>query len=224
MTDDRPPDEHWLTYAEIGNLFGISTEAARQMARRRRWARRIPNEYGAVTRVLVPANQVPDGVHTGDSLGADLSPSLAHPQADGVHTGDDLDINSAPDLLGPPSKGASTGAEWGTREVGTGFERGMATGGGPGDVREYDLGYDRADTLLLVRDTVSLLVAPLSAQLAAANRRVEELQAALSAKDAEHRQERERLTQEIAEQRRMTALLVEKLATRRRWWRWRRWG
>ncbi len=38
-------DERWLTYAEVGELLGISTGAARQLVRRHKWPRRTPNEY-----------------------------------------------------------------------------------------------------------------------------------------------------------------------------------
>jgi hypothetical protein len=44
----------WLTYPEAGKMLGISAEAARQLARRRKWPRRTPNEYGAMATVLVP--------------------------------------------------------------------------------------------------------------------------------------------------------------------------
>jgi len=46
--------ERWLTYGEIGQLFGITPSAARMLARRRGWARRTPNAYGDRARVLVP--------------------------------------------------------------------------------------------------------------------------------------------------------------------------
>ena len=52
-------EERWLTYAEVGELLGISTGAARQLARRHKWPRRTPNEYGAMARVLVPKDRVP---------------------------------------------------------------------------------------------------------------------------------------------------------------------
>jgi hypothetical protein len=44
----------WLSYAEAGRVLGISPEAARQLARRRGWPRRTPNEHNAPARVLVP--------------------------------------------------------------------------------------------------------------------------------------------------------------------------
>jgi hypothetical protein len=48
----------WLTYAEAGQLLGISPEAVRQLARRRGWSRRTPNAYGVQARVLVPENAI----------------------------------------------------------------------------------------------------------------------------------------------------------------------
>jgi hypothetical protein len=52
-------DGRWLTYAEAGRLLGISADAARQMARRRRWPRRTPNEPGAFAQVLMPVDPLP---------------------------------------------------------------------------------------------------------------------------------------------------------------------
>ena len=51
--------ERWLTYAEVGELLGITSAAARMLAKRRGWARRTPNAYGDRARVLVPADAVP---------------------------------------------------------------------------------------------------------------------------------------------------------------------
>lgn len=44
----------WLTYAEAAARFGITAEAARQLAKRRKWPRHTPNEHGATARILVP--------------------------------------------------------------------------------------------------------------------------------------------------------------------------
>ena len=45
----------WLTYAEAGARFGVSAEAVRQLAMRRKWPRRRPNDdpFGRV-QVLIP--------------------------------------------------------------------------------------------------------------------------------------------------------------------------
>src|SRR4051812_36017371 len=59
MGDVPSMEERWLTYAEVGELLGISTGAARQLARRHKWPRRTPNEYGAMARVLVPEDRIP---------------------------------------------------------------------------------------------------------------------------------------------------------------------
>ena len=50
--------ESWLTYAEAGELLGISAEAVRQKARRHKWPRRTPNTYGSLALVQVPLNAV----------------------------------------------------------------------------------------------------------------------------------------------------------------------
>ena len=46
--------ERWLTYAEVGDLLGVSAAAARMLAKRRGWSRCTPNAYGDRARVLVP--------------------------------------------------------------------------------------------------------------------------------------------------------------------------
>jgi hypothetical protein len=47
-----------LTYTEAGKLLGISSEAVRQLARRRSWPRRTPNAYGVQAMVLIPADAI----------------------------------------------------------------------------------------------------------------------------------------------------------------------
>ena len=47
-------DGEWLTYAAVGQALGISSEAARQLAKRRGWPRRTPNEHNALALVYVP--------------------------------------------------------------------------------------------------------------------------------------------------------------------------
>jgi hypothetical protein len=44
----------WLTYSEAGHRFGVSAEAARQLAKRRGWQRRTPNEPNEPARIFVP--------------------------------------------------------------------------------------------------------------------------------------------------------------------------
>jgi hypothetical protein len=48
----------WMTYAEAAQRLGISSEAVRQVAMRRKWPRRRPNDdpFGRV-QVLVPADE-----------------------------------------------------------------------------------------------------------------------------------------------------------------------
>ena len=50
-------EDRWLTYAEVGELLGISAEAARALVRRQKWSRRTPNEHNALARVLVPPDR-----------------------------------------------------------------------------------------------------------------------------------------------------------------------
>jgi len=97
---DQP--ENWLTYAEAGQLLGISSEAARQMARRRKWPRRTPNKYGALAEVLVPLDAVLDrprmasnGVHGGaNGVQSGLDPGTGEPRSFDIERPD-----TTPDVL-----------------------------------------------------------------------------------------------------------------------------
>src|SRR5256885_2381339 len=48
----------WLTYADAGEVLGITAQAARMLAKRRGWARRTPNAYGDRALVQVPDDAV----------------------------------------------------------------------------------------------------------------------------------------------------------------------
>ncbi len=65
MTDDAPLDStdgqqvaagavRHLTYGQIGERFGMSADAARQLVRRRGWCRSRPNAIGQPVVVAVP--------------------------------------------------------------------------------------------------------------------------------------------------------------------------
>ncbi len=61
MFDDQPTGEtgdRWLTYNELGEILGVSPEAARAVARRHKWPRQSANAVGRVVRVLVPADRI----------------------------------------------------------------------------------------------------------------------------------------------------------------------
>src|SRR3954471_15878831 len=76
----------WITYAEAGQLLGISAQAARMLAKRRGWARRTPNAYGDRTLVLVPADVIVQprsallGVRTGHVISDDQAEPNGHDQ------------------------------------------------------------------------------------------------------------------------------------------------
>src|SRR3954452_20054989 len=63
-TADRPTEGQWLTYGDAAQLFGISSEALRSLARRQRWDRRSPNAVGGQSWVLVPAARLPPAGRT----------------------------------------------------------------------------------------------------------------------------------------------------------------
>ena len=62
--DRSAPHEHGellrLTYAQIGDRLGISSDAARMLARRRGWTRQAPNRRGAPVFVLVAEQALVD--------------------------------------------------------------------------------------------------------------------------------------------------------------------
>src|SRR5947209_1384150 len=97
MTDQG---EHWLTYAEVGQLFGISAEAARAMARRQKWPRRTPNDHGALARVLVPNDRLPPlprSVATAGHPGDERLSVRLRPALNGGHPGDDRGTDQTSD-------------------------------------------------------------------------------------------------------------------------------
>ena len=55
----------WLSYQELGEVLGCTSNAARMHAVRRKWPRRSPNKVGDPAQVLVPP-------------GADLEPRATH--------------------------------------------------------------------------------------------------------------------------------------------------
>ena len=78
MENDQPGQ--WLTYGEAGRRFGTTPEAARQLARRRGWLRRTPNEPNETARIFVPDDAYvrPRTPVTG------VSPPSAPPEANGL--------------------------------------------------------------------------------------------------------------------------------------------
>jgi hypothetical protein len=76
--------DRWLTYAEAGELLGISTQAVRMLAKRRGWARRTPNAYGDRAQVLVPVETIVRprsallGVRTGSVITSDQGSPNGH--------------------------------------------------------------------------------------------------------------------------------------------------
>ena len=73
----------WLTYEEAGKLLGITSQAARMLAKRRGWARRTPNAYGDRALVQVPDDAV---VQPRSASNADRTASVItsdHPPSNG---------------------------------------------------------------------------------------------------------------------------------------------
>lgn len=78
--------ERWLTYAEVGNLLGVSAAAARMLAKRRGWPRRTPNAFGDRARVLVPhdidvrSRSASYAEHTSHAISSDQEGANGHDQ------------------------------------------------------------------------------------------------------------------------------------------------
>src|SRR3954471_11002692 len=58
LEPDQSDNNCWMTYAEAGELLGLSKEAIRALARRHGWPRQSPNGIGLPVRVLVPAERL----------------------------------------------------------------------------------------------------------------------------------------------------------------------
>ena len=199
------PEERWLTYAEAAQLLGRSTEAIRALVRREKWPRRIPNDYGSPTLILVPTDRLPPTVNGGRELadgGVELPSDYPYPPTNRGHSA----VNGGHE----PADGGSDGHN----------DQGGHQGG-DGDV-------DQERTIPVMLLTMQQMIKAFQINVTAANeradraeRRAEELQALLARKDAEHHDEKEKLIEEAAEHRRITAALVEELRARQhRWWHW----
>jgi hypothetical protein len=190
--------ECWVTYAEAGKLLGISTQAARMLAKRRGWARRTPNAYGDRAMILVPSDAI-DQARTG-SLG--------------VRTGYATDSDQTePNQLDQENVRALENAIDVLREqLGTAHQQ----------VKEErsraDRAEQRADEERARADRAEEQITGLRCELAEA-RTAEQL------KTTEADNLRRRLDAEADERREVQAQLTSLLTTsRRRWWRWRRRG
>jgi hypothetical protein len=87
LQSDQSNQERWVTYAQAGELLGISTQAARMLAKRRGWTRRTPNAYGDRALVLLPTDAI-------------VQPRIAlSAERTGHTTGGDSDQPIAPDRV-----------------------------------------------------------------------------------------------------------------------------
>src|SRR4051794_17392168 len=103
MTDDRPPDDHWLTYVEASDFLGVSPEAVRALARRQKWPRQRPNAIGQPVRVLIPADRARPPVTNGHDHHDQRSTTVTangHDQGDHRSTGHDDNVREAIKSLG----------------------------------------------------------------------------------------------------------------------------
>jgi hypothetical protein len=202
MQDIPDTADRWMTYAEIAELLGISTGAARQLARRHKWPRRTPNEYGAVAHVLVPPDRIPP------------EPAAPVQNTTGVRTEKGRDTTLSSVSLSVVAVGAETAPVSDTAGLRTGHVNGTATDGVQEDERNA-----------VLRTMVDVLRTELSAAHDRAHR------AERRAETAEHRievlqDEQSKLTtllaDERADHRQVVEALVARIPTRRSWLPWRR--
>src|SRR5436309_15624416 len=103
MNGDRTGDQmlesdedRWLTYAEAGELLGISTQAARMLAKRRGWARRTPNAYGDRALVLLPSDVI---VQPRTALSAERTEYITRSDSDQPIAADRVNIQPFTDAV-----------------------------------------------------------------------------------------------------------------------------
>jgi hypothetical protein len=181
-----------LTYAELAQARGITLPAAKRMTLRHRWAKQIGND--GLARIIVPLSALPAGERPG--IGPSASPSdssLAGPSHD-------TPLKFTP-ILGVPAEPTDSPSDRPADGAAVALAAALASA----------ITAATADSVRAVQ-VLEAAVASLREQLAAANERNTELQAALDL--------------EITEHRRVVAALIEKLSppapVRRSWWRWRR--
>jgi hypothetical protein len=202
MQDAPDTADRWMTYAEIAELLGISTGAARQLARRHKWPRRTPNEYGAVARVLVPPDRIP--------------PEPAAPVRDtaGIRTANGCDTASASVSLSRVAVEAETAPVSDTVGVRTRHVNGTAADGVQGDERNA-----------VLRTMVDVLRTELSAaheRADRAERRAETAERRIEVLQEEQSKLTTLLGDERADHRQVVEALVARIPTRRSWLPWRR--
>jgi len=210
MNGDRSGDhmleldqQRWLTYAEAGELLGISAQAARMLAKRRAWPRRTPNAYGDRALVLVPADALVQprsaslGVHTGSVISGDQAGPNGHdhPNVQAL----DQAIAILRDQLGVANQRADD-------------ERHRAD---RAEARGESLGAELAEARITERIAVEL------AECAATE--AADLRRRLDTEAEERRQVQARLDALLADQRPPPAPAAAPASPPRRWW-WRRWS
>jgi hypothetical protein len=98
-TAARPSEGRWLTYADAAQLFGISTEALRSLARRHRWDRRSANAVGGQSWVLVPADRLSAAGSTDNDRRLETAQDLLQPPLTAGLNGSDPRPERDTDLL-----------------------------------------------------------------------------------------------------------------------------
>ena len=194
-------DEVWLTYVQLGKALGITTIAARSLAKRHKWPRRIPNAPGSAALVLVP----PDRLRSGIDL-------LIDPPGD-------LPTDHPVTTLDPGSRGDRSKVD---QESDPAIDRQTD----PGSDQEVDPWTGIPVMFATMQKIVELLHTELSA---AQDRAIQASQRAEMAEHRVDDLQREiqQLTGLMADQQtahqHVVEVLVAQLPTRRhRWWPWRR--
>jgi hypothetical protein len=230
--------DRWLTYNEIGDMLGVSPEAARAIARRGKWQRQTANAVGRVVRVLVPADRLRLAAANGDEnsgrrAGPDQSGRSQRSNPD-VANGHD-ESGQRPDavesgLSQPQNTAAPDSGQRSSPDSANGYNN-SGQRAGPGESgREQDRSlaalHEIAETFMApVREQLADLRVQVTAERERADRERDRAdRAEVRAREAETRAAdfQAQLQAEMVEHRRVVAVLTERIPPpRRSWWRWR---
>ncbi|MFL5285654.1 MAG: hypothetical protein ACJ8AW_32935 [Rhodopila sp.] len=245
MIDDRPTDEHWLTYAEAAEKLGLTVNAVRALARRQRWPRRSPNVIGGQAWVAVPTDRLAINDHIANDPRSKPAAANDHPSPindhDPVvinhHNRNERRPNSAAVIsqLGSDRQSESAASDplLSTDDHDGGERRPDSRA-----VNDHDSSGQRSEPiddrrsteiLTAVQQIAERITEPLREQIADLRNQLA-TEKLLRAEDKERANRAEgraqelqqKLESEMVEHRRLVGLLTEQLAARRSWWPWRR--
>src|SRR4051794_17687254 len=219
-----------VTYAELAHARGVSMAAARRLAQRHRWPKRVGND--GLSHVLVPATYLarsePDR--------GDVATDIVGDVAGDVATNDrDLQVLSFDEMIAAFTDVARDVADRVATDVGgnviTTLREQLTAERERADRAENRAEAAEGQVRKLIEQLVTeqILRAEDKERITGAEQRAEaaKVRAEQSERHAQEAEGRvrdlqEQLTAEMIEHRRVVGLLTEQLAARRSWWPWRR--